>query len=273
MARLGLSFTLSPIHHPCYSLTTSFKPRRATVARLALSSASGTPSPPSPLAYYLMQAQTSNSCSSGRFLSSSVLHSNFAGQRTQTSSKFSSGFPQFYLPTHITSPDELQALVWLPIATVYPHHLLTTSCKPRRAVWPLPPSIRLLTSHPPIATLATRLLPHASPDEHTVARLASSSAPPSSIRTSQVTRTQTSSKRSSGSPSPPSPLAYYLTQAQTSPSCSSGLFLSFSVLHLHVTSHTYPDEPYILHFPSLNSKYSYSHINPDELLVSYYVST
>jgi hypothetical protein len=122
------------------------------------------PLPPSLLAYYLMQAQTSHSCSSGLFLSSSIFHSHFS----------------------------------------------------------------LLTSHLPITTLAARLLPHTSPDE-----------PSGLFLSSSILHSPFSHHIY---PSPPSPLAYHLMQAQTSHSCSSGLILSSFVLHSHFAGHKYPDE-------------------------------
>jgi hypothetical protein len=72
-AHLGLYFTLLPPCHPCCSLTTSCKPRQASSA---LFSPANHPS------------------------------------QAQTSSKHSSGFHSTCQPP-ITSPDKLQALIWL----------------------------------------------------------------------------------------------------------------------------------------------------------------
>jgi hypothetical protein len=89
---------------------------------------------PSLLTYDLMQAQTSNNCSSGLFFSSSII--------------------PLHLPGH-TYPDKLQALIWLS----------SSPANHTSQAWMSHEGLSGLIFHLLLTTLATCLLPHTSPDE------------------------------------------------------------------------------------------------------------
>jgi hypothetical protein len=101
------SFTSSPPLPLTYYLMQA-QTSHSRLSGLFLSS-SGSPSPFLLLAYQLMQAQMSCSCSSNLFLSSSILYSHIVGH---------------------TYPDELHELVWVRFSST----TAMESCKLRRAV-------------------------------------------------------------------------------------------------------------------------------------------
>ena len=178
----------------------------------------------------------------------------------------------FTCQPHITSPDNPPLLIW-PLPQLHSHitgqtnskslsgfsfHLPTTHCNPR---WAINTCLGLLFT---LSPLTTHLLPHTSPDEPQllVWPLSQLLHPPFAHHS------QMSSKCLSGfsfhlptthhkprwasmarlglqlilppHPSQPSPFIYYLTQAQMSHNCSSGLFLSSIIFHLPITARQAP---------------------------------
>jgi hypothetical protein len=127
----------------------SFSPvNHTSQAQTGIKCSSGSPLPPSPLAYCLTQAQMSHSCSSGLFLSSSILHSHIAGHMYPDELQVCVWF-FFSLPTTHHKPRQaMNARLGLYFTLSPLHHpccLLTTSCKPRQAIiacWPHPQLLR-----------------------------------------------------------------------------------------------------------------------------------